>query len=308
MTTKTRDGERGFVRTDDGNQLFCRVHGDGDPPIVCCNGIGVSTFFWHFMVERFRDRCPVLLWDYRGHGRSQIPAPDADLSIPRMARDMWTVVDAQGLDKPILAGHSMGVQVILEAFRQRPDDVGGLVLVLGTYARPLDTFYDFKYSRQAFATMIGLFSSRSGPAIDRWLVRPLLARPIAWNVAGKAGMVDTSRLDRGELRRYRHHLMDVSMPFFMKMAKQMGEHDASDVLERIDVPTLIVAAEYDTFTPIAASYHMRDTIEGAELLYLEGATHAGIVEQPEVIYPRIDRWMADHFEGRLGVSTEGRAS
>jgi len=298
---------RGFVRSDDGIDLFYRMFGKGDPPMVCCNGLGVSTFFWHYLVERFRRRLTVAVWDYRGHGRSQVPPADTDLTIPRMARDMWSVVDEMGIDRPILLGHSMGVQVILEAYRQRPADVGGLVPVLGTYMRPLDTFYDFRYSRQMFEAIGRLAESRAGPIFERWLYQPMLALPFAWNVGGRTGMIDNTRIDRGELRRYLHHLVDLGVPFFFRLALQIADHDASEVLPEIRVPTLIVAGEFDTFTPIAASYHMRDTIDGAELLFLEGATHAGIVEQPEVIYPRIDEWVNDHFADRLtGVRSRRR--
>ena len=298
-----REERRGFVRSEDGIALFYRMFGEGGPPMVCCNGLGVSTFFWHYLVDRFRDRLAVNVWDYRGHGRSQVPPEDTDLTIPQMARDMWRVVDELELDRPILLGHSMGVQVILEAYRQRPDDVGGLVPILGTYGRPLDTFYDFRYSRQMFEMLGRLAESKAGPILERWLYQPVLALPFAWNVGGRTGMIDNSRIDRTELRRYLHHLVDVGVPFFFRLALQIADHDAADVLPTIKVPTLIVAGEFDTFTPIAASYHMRDTIEGAELLYLEGATHAGIVERPEIIYPRIEQWVNENFAERLAPRT-----
>ena len=263
--------------------------------MVCCNGLGVSTFFWHYLVDAFRDRHRVVLWDYPGHGRSQVPPVHADLSVPRLASDLWSVIDHLGLSRPILLGHSLGVQVILEAAGQRPDDVGGLVPILGTYRRPLDTFYDFRLSRRVFDTLIALAESRLGPSLERWAWQPALALPVAWNVAGGLNMVDGGRVDRTELRRYLHHLVDIGMPLFFRMARDIADHDAGPVLPGIRVPTLIVAGEHDTFTPIAASYHMRDTIPDAELLYLEGATHAGIVEQPDVIYPRIQRWVDEHF-------------
>jgi pimeloyl-ACP methyl ester carboxylesterase len=303
VSSEGRD-ERGFVASADGVELFYRSHGHGSPPMLCCNGLGVSTFFWHYLVDHFRGRSRVVLWDYPGHGRSQLPGDDGSLSVERLARDMWAVSDRLGLEKPILLGHSLGVQVILEAYRQRPTEVGGLVPILGTYRRPLDSFYDFRYSRTAFDAVIRLAGSRLGPSLERWLWQPLLALPVAWNVAGASNMVNSARVDRTELRRYLHHLVDIGLPLFFRLARDIADHDATAVLPEIDVPTLIVAGEYDTFTPIAASYHMRDTIAGAELLFLEGATHAGIVEQPEIIYPRIERWVDEKFAGLLTSGEE----
>ena len=82
------DVRSGFARTDDGLELYWRAVGSGEPALVCCNGVGVSTFFFKYVVEHFRERHRVVVWDYRGHGRSSLPPEpidDADLSIDRCA-------------------------------------------------------------------------------------------------------------------------------------------------------------------------------------------------------------------------------
>ena len=45
--------QQGFARTDDGIEIFYRSIGTGEPALVCCNGIGVSTFFWEYLVQHF---------------------------------------------------------------------------------------------------------------------------------------------------------------------------------------------------------------------------------------------------------------
>src|SRR6478609_3225147 len=97
------DVHSGFARTDDGQQLYWRTIGTGDPAFVCCNGVGVSTFFFKYVTEHFRDRFRIVLWDYRGHGRSP-PPPEpieqADLSVERLTRDLRCVLDTIGVDQP----------------------------------------------------------------------------------------------------------------------------------------------------------------------------------------------------------------
>ena len=51
---------------------------------------------------------------------------------------------------PTLLGHSMGCQVIMEYYKHFPNDVRALIPMFGTFARPLDTFMDFRYSRIVF--------------------------------------------------------------------------------------------------------------------------------------------------------------
>ena len=51
----------------DGTSLYYSVTGPPSPvTLVCCNGVGVSTFFWKYIVEHFRSTHQMLLWDYRG--------------------------------------------------------------------------------------------------------------------------------------------------------------------------------------------------------------------------------------------------
>jgi len=135
----------GFATTAEGIALYWRHAGGGPKPtFVCCNGLGVSTFFYKYIVERFAPEHGVLVWDYRGHGRSAPPPEpldEADLSIETCADDLALVLDTAGVEGPIvLLGHSMGCQVLLEYAYRHPHDVAGMVLLFGTAGRPLDTF------------------------------------------------------------------------------------------------------------------------------------------------------------------------
>ncbi|MEC8422583.1 MAG: alpha/beta fold hydrolase, partial [Myxococcota bacterium] len=115
----------GFARAEDGRQLYWRALGSG-PPIVCCNGVGVSTFFWKYLANHFRDEHTVILWDYRAHGRSsrEVDPYADDLSIARHADDCAAVLESVGITEPAVAiGHSMGCQVVLELRRRHPERI-----------------------------------------------------------------------------------------------------------------------------------------------------------------------------------------
>ena len=72
--------------------------------------------------------------------------------------------------------------------------------------------------------------------------------------------------------------MDPSV--FLPMLRQAGEHSAEDLLARIEVPTVVIAAERDTFTPSWLAEEMAKKIPGAEHVVIAGASHAAPVEQP----------------------------
>ena len=116
------------VPSSDGVILHTVSYGSGGPAVVCCNGIGVSTFFWKYVARYFASQRQVVTWDYRGHNRSTkarrlLPA---NYTMERNAQDLLAVMDANGVEKAVLLGHSMGCQVILEFWRQFPDRVAGL--------------------------------------------------------------------------------------------------------------------------------------------------------------------------------------
>ncbi|MCP4809738.1 MAG: alpha/beta hydrolase [Proteobacteria bacterium] len=284
---KTRSG---FVATEGGLRLFWKATGTG-PTLVCCNGVGVSTFFWKYVVERFSDRYQVVVWDYRGHGRSDRPLHPkaADLSIQACARDLGHILEAVGAQQAVLLGHSMGCQVILERAIQAPDSVVGLVPMLGSAGRVLDTFMDTPTSARAFPYVFGLVDFL-GDRANRF-IQPLMKTPLAWKVTQRGGMVDPLYMSREDFLPYLEHMGEIDVRLFLRMVGEAHRHDAFGALDQIAVPTLIVAAENDTFTPIWLSEQMAETIPDAELLVLADASHAALIEQPHTINHRLDRFL-----------------
>jgi pimeloyl-ACP methyl ester carboxylesterase len=294
----------GHAIASDGVELYWRAIGSG-PWITCCNGVGVSTFFWKYIASQFSDRYTVILWDYRGHGRSQrkLDPHSADMSIERHADDLSTVLNAvaiaQGLAAPrpaVLLGHSMGCQVALEARRRSPELVHGLVLMLGTAGKTLSTFFDWPHSPKIFrAAHIALF--RAGPKGND-IVRPLLESPLAFKIATKFSLVDPFYTLAEDFLPYLEHLATLDMRLFIENVCKTNEHDAWDTLPGLDRPLLVVAGENDKFTPMWCSEKMVSDTPGAELMVLADASHAALIEQPETINHRLERF----FRERTGLS------
>ena len=289
----------GFAAADDGVQLYWRSVGQGGPPLICCNGVGVSTYFFKYIVEHFRTRHQVVVWDYRGHGRSGMPPEpieQADLSIESSVRDLaavWRAADLQG--PAILLGHSMGCQVIYEFAHQFPDEVAGLVGLFGTAGRPMDTFFDSPHARGLFDVVhrLVLKGGRGGAR----LMRPLYASPLAFGVGSAIGMIDRHYAGRLDIHRYLEHLGDMDPRVFFGMVAQICDHDAGPYLPELTAPLLVIAGEKDRFTPLYLSRRIVAAVPGAELMVLADASHAAIVEHPASINRRIERFIAERITG-----------
>ena len=93
----------------------------------------------------------------------------------------------------------------------------------------------------------------------------------------------------------------VDLRGYFALARDLLSHDASDLLEQIRVPTLVVAAERDLFTPAARSKEMAARIPGAELLVLRAGSHAALIEQPELVALTLEKFLA-----RVVATSAGR--
>lgn len=73
----------------------------------------------------------------------------------------------------------------------------------------------------------------------------------------------------------------------------MALHSAEDVLEKVKVPTLVIAGERDIFTPLWLSEEMADRIPGAQLLIIPQGSHAALVEQPQLLCLAVEKFLRE---------------
>ena len=273
---------------------------DGARALVCCNGLGVSTFFWDYLAAHFVKDHRVVVWDYRGHGASGYPADPASLSMPSIADDLARVLDANEIDRAVLLGHSLGTQVILEFTHLFPDRVLGLVPILGGFGHVADTFIDPRIGRAMYGA-----AYKVGTSIPDLLsvgLRLTLRRPIAWHFARLTGLVHADLCKKEDMEPYMEHLSRLDPRIFFEIARAAQEHDAGPYLGEIRCPTLVIAGERDLFTPRHLSVEMAQRLGQAEILEIPRGSHAALIEQPELINLRLEKFLRERvapFEADL---------
>jgi pimeloyl-ACP methyl ester carboxylesterase len=306
-----RTRQEKVVVAGDGTRLYARQTAGpkaAGVPMICFNGIGVSTIFWHHVEERFsRDR-PVICFDYRGHGESEFPRDLDGLTMEANADDGARVLDAFGHDEAILLGHSMGCQVIYTFAHRRPQRTAMLVPMLGTYGHPVHTFLDTEVSALA-AFVVGRRVGLVGADLVTWVKSRLMGkdltrRVMAWG-ARVAGIVD-SRMPDADLHAYLNHMAVLSPLVFLRMAEHMASHSAGPWLPSIAAPTLVVAGERDVFTPLWCSEQIARELPCSKLFVLKAGSHAALVEQPQAIEEALVAFLGEHdVDGRRTAPASG---
>lgn len=279
----------GYTTSADGTRIHHYTLGEGAPTVVLCDGLGCDGYVWKYLAADLAADYRVVRWHYRAHGRSAVPADRSRIRLSDLCEDLTAVLDALGLSQVVLAGHSLGVQVILEYQRLHPERVLGLVPVCGSYGRPVDTFRDSRLMKLVFPLMHGAFHRYPELVQKAW---GILDTELAYLV-GMRTEVNGDLMRREDFRPYLHHLANMDVRLFIDLLKDASEHDGLARLSELDLPTLIVAGERDAFTPYWLSTVMHARIRGSELCTVPTGTHTAPLEMPELVNLRVRRFLEE---------------
>ena len=256
----------------DGTSLAFWDEGQG-PAVVLTNGYANSTLYWEPLRLQLRRNYRVIRWDLRGHGRSG-PVRDLNtMTIAGCADDLRRVMDAAQVDRALLAGFSLGSQIVLEAWRHFPERIAGLASVFGPYERPFDTLLHPQLGRLVFQLYKTVPKALWGRGMKLGALGSFL-EPIH-ALAKAIGFVGPT-VSMEEMEPFYLHLAQIDVPSWYVMGLAAQKHSASDLLEAIEVPTLVIAGGSDRFSPGDVSRKMAQRIPDAELVWIEEATHTGL--------------------------------
>lgn len=293
-----------FLQVPDGAKLYFQVQGEQDPPMVLCDGLGCDGFIWKYLQPELRRDHRVLRWHYRGHGKSTVPVDRERIGMVHTTEDLDRLMAHVGMGRSVIVGHSMGVQVALEFHRRYPQKVAGLVLICGSYGNPLDTFHDDTLLRRVFPFLRQ--TVERFPELSRKLVKLALSTELAVRV----GVMELNRelVRRKDMLPYFDHLANMDPVVFVRTLHALAEHSGWEHLPHINVPTLIIGGDRDTFTPLWLSRRMADTIPGSELMIVPGGSHTTPLEQPSLVNERIARFLQQKILAPAAVEAAEGAS
>jgi pimeloyl-ACP methyl ester carboxylesterase len=287
---------------DDGTRIAYHVMGDdrGAPderPVdVLANGLGGPHLAWKPLVEYFADRYRCITWDYRGLYHSDKPRTDRPgaYAIERHVGDLFAILASEGVERASLVGWSMGVQVCLEAYHRRgPALVTNLVLLNGTFGRPLDTVVPVPLGKHVVPSAVEIAGRLHVPAGK--ILRAVAKQPEAIRWLKRFGMMGET-LDEEGFAHLVRAFGNLDVQAFFENLRALGEHDASRILPVIAAPVLVISGDRDRMTPRGLSQQMVRRIPRAESLVVRGGTHYTAIEFPELVNLRIEKfWREQGF-------------
>jgi pimeloyl-ACP methyl ester carboxylesterase len=115
--------ERGSVK------IYYEIHGDKGPVMILTHGYSATSQMWHGQVAAFSKDYRIILWDMRGHGRSDYPDDIGEYSEAATVADMAALLDAAGTETAIVGGLSLGGYMSLAFHAAHPQRVAALLII-----------------------------------------------------------------------------------------------------------------------------------------------------------------------------------
>lgn len=241
-------------------------------PIVLVHGIAGSILLWQANLSAIGARHKVFAVDLPGHGRSGKPGGRYDIDL--FTRSLLGFLDACGLERVILAGHSLGGHVCLKLALERPERMAGLVLIdSGGLGPEIDVGFLKPIlsgcTREATETMLrGLFANPAmvnRPMVDATF--EALSRDGAWEAVRSA--------------------VESAVPHDIQV------ESLAERLSELRVPVLIAWGARDAVIPLARGKEAHSSIPGAELWVAENAGHCPQIEAASDFNDRLLKFLQE---------------
>ena len=202
-------------------------------PVVLLHGVASTSRWWLLVGPLLSRRFRVLALDQRGHGESE--APDGGYDFPMVVGDLAAFIDALGLERPLIVGHSWGGNVAMEYAATHPERPAGLVLVDGGFlelsARPGMT-WERAEREMAPPDLTQLTPQRLIEGAKQWELGPI------WSEAVEAALLANFELMEDGTIRPR-----LSRANHMQVVRALWEQHPSELCPQGRCPVLFVAAE-----------------------------------------------------------------
>ncbi len=234
--------------------------GKGDRCVVLLHGYLESMYVWDDFVPLLAPSVRVVTLDIPGHGISEVKGEVHTMDM--MAATVRDMLDALGIERATLVGHSMGGYVSLAFCAAYPERLDGVVLLSSS------PFPDDETKRE---------NRRREMALVRAGKKDVLAR-----VAPETGFAEANR---PRLKSYIDDLVEQvhiteDDGIVALLGGMIERPDRNEMLRASRVPQMFILGKHDNYIPLEAAEKIVETNPQARVVWLENSGHMGFIEEP----------------------------
>ena len=253
-----------FARAADKVRIYYEAHGSGTP-LVLAYGISGNVEMWDVNRDALAARHRLILWEPRGHARSDSPEDPAKYSFERWVFDLKAVLDHLRIRKAHVGGLSLGAGIATRFALRFPARVRSLVVTNSSSAAGLPLSVENLVMR-ARSIEVTLTKGMDAMAEYAMAANPNLSERLALDPGARAEFYE-------EYRR----LSPIGYANSLRALIAMDH--ITDQLRRLRMPVLLIGADRDPSLEPMKAMHRR--VRGSRLVVLSPASHFGNRDQPE---------------------------
>ena len=230
-------------------------------PLVLAHGLGGSTELWKHVAGPLAEDFRVVMYDLRGSGRSEVPP--GPYTLGQLVADLDGLIEALGLGRALLMGHSISGSLVLAYTAAHPGKVLGVAGV-GAPSEIPDAGREGLRARAATVESQGMAA---------------VAETVATN-----GMAPSFREAHPDEFRAFIRLIESNDPNgYGALCRVVADLDITGELARIQAPVLLVAGDRDAVAPPAATEKTAAAIPNARYVQVEDCAHILPWENPAAL-------------------------
>ena len=254
-----------YARASDGIKLYYEQHGSTGSPLVLAYGIGGNTEMWDVNVAALAAAHRLILWEPRGHARSDSPEDPARVSFARWALDLKDVLDHLRLRQAHVGGLSLGAGIATRFTLRFPGRVRSLLVTNSSSASGLPLSPDHILMR---AQSIKITLEQGMDAMAEFAMQ---ANP---------NVTERLKLDPGAREEFYEEYRRLSPIGYANSLRALlaMDHITGD-LPKIRVPVLLIGGDRDPSLAPMQTIHRK--IRGSKLVVLSPASHFANRDQPD---------------------------
>jgi pimeloyl-ACP methyl ester carboxylesterase len=254
-----------YARASDGIKLYYEEHGRAGTPLVLAYGIGGNTEMWDVNVAALSAAHRLVLWEPRGHARSDSPEDPARVSFAHWALDLKDVLDHLRIRRAHVGGLSLGAGIATRFTLRFPARVRSLLITNSSSASGLPLSPDHLVMR---AQSIKITLEQGMHAMAEYAMQ---ANP---------NLVERLKIDPGAREEFYEEYRRLTPVGYANSLRALlaMDHITGD-LPKIRVPVMLLGGDRDPSLAPMKVIHKK--IRGSKLLVLSPASHFANRDQPE---------------------------
>lgn len=281
--------------SSDGTRIQYQTIGHQGPWVIAASSLQAGTNAWKYVASYFADQVRLLTWNYRGLRSDEPCDPPChyQVSLATHSADLVSILQAENATGGVWMGWGFGAQVVLHALSQQqhlqertayPDQI---VLIAPCFGE-----------RSVITSKARRLLPYVVSALEVW---PSPAQRIANRVAGwpetgpwlKRLRLVADGMDEDSISETMGHLQNLNVLAYLHAIGERAENRMDPILPTVDRPTLVIIGDRDLVTPRSVAEPLTRQIPGVESFVVRSATHFALLEFPELINLRVEKFLRE---------------